>query len=469
MKPITFGEAACFVKTRVWRGDRQRIITGAAVDSRRVKKGDLFFALIGEKTDGHTFVSHALQKGAAGIVSSRSLEELSLPPEVPVFIVDDPLKALWELANGYLHVIGPTVIGVTGSVGKTTSKDMIASVLSSDYQVHKNQGNLNTEIGLPLSILEMKEDDEIAVLEMAMRGQGQIAELAAIAEPKVGVVTNIGETHIEILGSIENIAKAKGELLRALPADGVAAVNGDDPWCRKIAQELECQVYYFSKEGNGDVLAEEIVNLKDQGISFTIASGERRFPVHIPLPGMHNVENALAAVTVGLFFGVDPSAIAKQFSRFTSSSMRMEIIRREDFTVINDTYNASPRSTEAALDVLKDMKGKGSTMAILGDMLELGEREEEGHREIGSKVAAKGIDRLITVGDRAKFIAKAAVEAGMAESSVFAGSSKEEALEALRDNLDEGDTILVKGSRGMAMEDIVEAMLEIPSLHEGGG
>jgi UDP-N-acetylmuramoyl-tripeptide--D-alanyl-D-alanine ligase len=469
VKPMKIREIARALEPLYWQGEGEIAITGVAVDSRAVCNGDLFFAMIGGEMDGHTFIPHALRKGAAGLVISRPPGELHLPPEIPVICVDDTQRALWDLARAYRRMIGPTVVGITGSVGKTTTKDMTAAVLETQFSVLKTMGNLNTEVGLPLTIFRLEEHHRIAVLEMGMRGLGQIAQLASIAEPTIGLITNIGETHIEILGSIENIAKAKGELLDALPEDGVAILNGDDPWCRKLAENLTCRVYFFSARGEGDVNAEDVVNLKDQGFSFAAVSGERRFLVHVNQPGLHNLENALAAVTTGLVFGIEPENISRGLSTFQASKMRMHFMRREDFILINDAYNASPRSVAGALDVLKDTGRSGRTIAVLGDMLELGVREEAGHDQVGQKVADLKIDLLITIGDRARRIGQSAAAAGMEDDRIWQCNSNREALAILQDQLRFGDAILVKGSRGMLMEEIADALTNIPPLVKEGG
>jgi UDP-N-acetylmuramoyl-tripeptide--D-alanyl-D-alanine ligase len=465
---MTFREMTQDLEINCWQGNGDTIIHGIVVDSRCVQPGDLFIAMVGASMDGHTFIPHALKKGAAGLIVNRSPDDMRLPPDVPVMFVENTHQALWDLAKAYRKKMNPTVIGITGSVGKTTTKDMTAAVLETKFSVLKTKGNLNTEVGLPLTLFQLEEHHQVAVLEMGMRGEGQISQLASIAEPTIGIITNIGETHIELLGSIENIAKAKGELLDALPEDGVAILNGDDPWCRKLAENLRCRIYFFSAQGEGDVNAEEVINLKDQGFSFFAVSGERRFPVHVRVPGLHNLENALAAVTTGLVFGADPENISRGLALFESSKMRMDIIRREDFIIINDAYNASPRSMAAALEVLADMKDKGRTVAVLGDMLELGSREEAGHREVGEKVAAAGLDLLISVGKRGRLIGEAAGEAGMKPDKINICNDNEEALSVLREQLQQGDVILVKGSRGMAMEEIVTALENTPSLSKGG-
>ncbi len=450
------------------QGDPDVIIKGVAVDSRHVVPGDLFFAMIGEAADGHDYIHQAVANGASGLVVSRLLADVSFPNQLLVIRVDNTHYALWDWANYYLHTIGPTVIGITGSVGKTTTKDMIASVLATRFSVLKNQGNLNTEIGMPMTILNLEDHHQIAVLEMAMRGIGQIAQLAEIAEPKIGVITNIGETHIELLGTVENIAKAKGELLDALPSDGVAILNGDDPWCRKLAETTRCPVYFFSASGEGDVVAENIINYKEDGFAFTVVSGERRFDVQVPLPGLHNVANALAAATCGMVLGVEPDEITAGLARFVPSKMRMQITRRPDFILIDDAYNANPRSMGAALDVLMDVGSNLRKVAVLGDMLELGNREIDGHKEIGVRVADHDIDLLITVGRRARLIAAAASDMGMADDRIICVDHNQDAFHEIKERIKPGDVILVKGSRGMGMEEIIAAVQNLPPVIEGG-
>jgi len=434
---------------------REVRFSSVVTDSREAVPGSLFVALRGERADGHDFVGEATRRGAAGAMVSRvpsGAEEL----RIPLIIVEDTLKALGALASAYRLRFNPLVVGITGSVGKTTTKEMTAAVLGVKHRVLKTEGNMNTEIGVPLTVFRLTDDHDVAVFEMAMRARGEIAWLAGIARPRIGVITNIGETHLERLGSRENIALAKAELLEALPEDGCAVLNGDNEWVRWVRDKARCRSVYYGMTPSCEVTAEDVRSGPD-GTRFRLKTPSGTADCFITIPGEHHVYNALAAATVGLNSGLDPSEVSEGLGRFRTGRMRSEVLEADGVTIINDAYNASPVSTKAALQVLKTL-ARGRAIAVLGNMLELGEYAVQGHREVGLEAARLKLDLLVTVGDLAENIADAAISAGMNAGSVIACGTKEEAVKLLRERVRPGDTVLVKGSRGMKMERIIEGL-----------
>ncbi len=463
-KRFTAAEAAAVGGGAVVAGPSDALITGAASDSRRVRSGDLFVAIPGERVDGHTFLNVAAAAGAAAALVSRAVEA---PPGLAVIQVDDTVDALGRLAADYRRRFDLPVVGVTGSVGKTTTKDLLAGVLSRSFETLANEGNLNTEVGLPLTVLELERRHQVGVFEMGMRGRGEIAYLAGIARPSIGLITNIGPTHLELLGSIENIARAKAELIEGLPADGLAVLNGDDPLCRSISGLTRARVVYYGAGPDCEVRAEEFETLGEKGVRGRVAVADpagagagvtERFEVVVPIPGRHNVGNALAAVAVGRALGMSLTDIAAGLAAPRRSAMRLAVVHAAGLTIIDDTYNAGPASMRAALGILKEVAGRGRSTAILGNMLELGAAAEAGHEEIGRAVREFGIGRLITVGDLGAVIARAAVAAGYDASLVTTCASNAEAVRVARAWLRPRDTVLVKGSRGMKMEEITGAL-----------
>ncbi|MGB9867282.1 MAG: UDP-N-acetylmuramoyl-tripeptide--D-alanyl-D-alanine ligase [Bacillota bacterium] len=440
----------CLQATQLGPGNPD--VLGVSVDSRQVKAGDLFVALRGERTDGHLFVAEAFGHGAVAAIVSRPVEAPG-----PLVLVQDTLKALAVLANWYRRRVDPLVVGVTGSVGKTTVKDMIWCVSSARFKTHRSEENMNTEVGLPLSLLRAAPDVQVAVMEMAMRGSGQIRELCLVAEPDYGVITSIGETHLELLGSVENIARAKWELVESLPPEGWAILNWDEDWPRRLAPSAPCQVISFGFHEEADVRATGIVDRGEQGMSYTLVTVKGQIRVDLPVNGRHMVRNSLAAAAFGVLAGLELEEIRLGLQEVSLTRMRLEMLRLGEFLVINDAYNANPASTKAALEVLKSV-AKGRTVAVLGDMLELGERAVSGHTEVGEKCAQLGVDLLVAVGELSKNIASGALAGGLDASRVFWCPTKVEAVELLHKLLRNGDTVLVKGSRGTKMEEIIQGL-----------
>ncbi len=442
----------------------KNLFTGFIIDSREARGGELFFPLRGEKTDGHSFILDALKKGAAGsLLEQRRLNFLTgeeFPPGKTLIIVDDVLKALHKLAFFHRQKYSLPLIAVTGSNGKTTTKDLIASVLATRYNVLKTEGNLNNHLGLPLMLLCLEERHDVAVMEMGMSGFGEIALLSSLALPSLGVITNIGEAHMEYLGSVENISKAKNELLVSMGSGGKAFLNGDDPYLQRMGENFEGEVFYY---GFGEKV--HLRGLKyfssGEGAGFnTLLPGRKEQEFWIPVPGKHNVYNALAAIAIGRHFGIETEKIKKGLAEAKISGMRMERkAAKGGFRVINDAYNASPSSMKAALLTLKDQAGDSTAIAILGGMLELGNLTEKGHLDVGKYLAALAPDYLITVGELALLIARGAREAGFPAEKIFEAGSSREALEHLKSLKLKGACLLLKGSRMMRLEKIAEELL----------
>lgn len=449
---------------RIVDGSGDLLVTGVAIDSRQVSQGDLFVPIVGERVDGHDYLLDVAAKG--GVASFCDQERVSGVETggLALIAVPSALSAFQELASWYRDQMKAQVVGVTGSVGKTSTKDLITSVLGRQFQVMANKGNLNTEIGLPLTLFDLEPEVEYAVLEMGMRGPGQIQHLAEIAKPLIGVITNVGESHIEILGSKEAIAQAKGELIRCLPQAGWAILNGDDPLVRGQARSTQAQVVYYGLSGAADlkVWADAVSQLADGRVKFRLHVAEEVEEVTLSIPGKHNVLNALAAAGVGHCVGLGIKQIAQGLSLAGLTGMRCEILHSlKGFTVINDTYNACFDSMRAGLDLLASLKKRESrSIAVLGDMLELGTNSQSAHERVGRYAASSGADLLITVGQRAVGIAQAAKEAGLEGNKVFALSTTKEATDFLKPIVGANDVLLIKGSRGMQMEKIVNALLE---------
>jgi UDP-N-acetylmuramoyl-tripeptide--D-alanyl-D-alanine ligase len=454
---FTAREVEVVCRGRLVRGRGDVAVTSAVTDSREATPGAVFFALKGERVDGHDFVGDAVNRGATAVVVSRPVES-PLPESTAVVMVDNTTVALGLLAAEHRRRFAGMVVGVTGSVGKTSTKEMTASVLSVRLRVLKNPGNMNTEIGVPLAAFNLSPAFDAAVFELAMRSRGEIAWLASIVKPSVGVITNIGETHLERLGTRENIAAAKAELLEELPPDGLAVLNGDNEWARKVRERARCRAVFYGMETPADVCADE-VRVRPEGTDFRLRASGGSTRCTIAAPGEHHVYNAMAAACVGLWFGLSLDEIAAGLRAFRPAGMRTEFLRVSGVTVINDAYNASPVSTKAALAVLSRVS-QGRKVAVLGNMLELGDYSVEGHRETGKAACAAGVDELITVGDLAVGIADGALGSGMDPARVHNCSSNQEALSLLRVVLREGDTVLVKGSRGARMEEIVNGLME---------
>lgn len=432
---------------------RTELIAGVAIDSRKVMKGNLFVPFQGENTDGHAYVESAIANGAGAALWQKDVPN---PPEnLPILLVDDPLESLQKLADSYLQQVSPKVVGVTGSNGKTTTKDMIASLLSQKYKVHKTEGNYNNHLGLPLTILGMDEDTEIAVLEMGMSGRGEIELLSKLAKPEIAVITNIGEAHLLDLGSREGIAEAKLEITKGLREDGVMIYHGDEPLLHDQLSLSQWKTCSFGREQSNTIYPLTIESSQEQT---TFTTNLYSDALVLPVLGNHNVLNALAAILVARELDVDSSAIAKGLLELKVTNMRMEMVEgQQGEKIINDAYNASPTSMKAAIDLVVELKGYNQKYLVLGDMLELGPDEAQFHREIGESIERGKVDKLFTFGNLGMQIAEGA-KSTLGEDCVHAFLDKQALIQELKKYIGKNDLVLVKASRGMKLEEVVQAL-----------
>jgi UDP-N-acetylmuramoyl-tripeptide--D-alanyl-D-alanine ligase len=458
--PLTASDVATLAGGAVVQGDPAAAVRGAAIDSREIEAGMLFVALRGEHADGHRFVGEALRRGAAAALVSASVPDV--PHDAVLIRTEDTLRGLQRLARGLRDrprtVKGSArtlrVVGITGSVGKTSTKEMTALVLGERFETARSPENWNTEIGVPLVLINLPDAAEVAVIEMAMRGAGQIRELVEIAAPNVGVVTAVGESHMDFFETREQLAAAKGELIEGLPPDGTAVLNADDPLVLGLARRGPARVMTFGF-GEADVTARDIRVRPGEGSTFTlrIPRGEAR--VTLAIPGRHSIQNALAAAAVGAAMAVPANAIARGLGRARGMAQRLQVLRLAGALVINDAYNSSPRSVAAALDVMDELPGR-PRIAVLGDMRELGALSLGAHRQVGREVARRRVDVLIALGPLAADLAAAAGEAGVPR--VVHTLDPAEALAALRREMAPGAVVLVKGSRALEMERIIDGL-----------
>jgi UDP-N-acetylmuramoyl-tripeptide--D-alanyl-D-alanine ligase len=447
-------------------GSRDKVANDACVDSRCVTAGCMFVAMPGENVDGHDFLEMAIRHGARVLLVTRPAEELAealaqaAAHSVAVIRVDDALEALQELAAHHRSRLHCQVLGITGSTGKTTTKDFVTAALSMGKRVVATQGNRNNELGVPLTVLEATTSTEVLVVEMGMRGLGQIARLCEIARPTLGLVTNVGTSHIELLGSQDAVVEAKGELVRYLGSEAVVFLNGDDEHSAQIAETTSALVVLYGLSEACAVRAEDIELDAESRASFVLVAGDVRTPVVLGVPGRHNVYNALAAAAVALHLGVGADAVAEGLAAAAVSAMRMQVFNAASgVTVVNDAYNANPSSMRAAVETLAAMQVNGRRIAVLGDMAELGSLTELAHFRVGEQVAHLGIDALVTVGPRALRIGEGARAAGLAASSVSTHESAEEAGLAVAEMASPGDAVLVKASRVMGLESVVDQLV----------
>ena len=447
------------------RGDERQDVCGISTDSRRVQAGNVFVALRGERFDGHRFVPDAIQRGAAGVMVSDTarLSEVALngnEPSVAVICVADTEKALQDLATAHRQRFQGSVVAVTGSNGKTTVKEMIASVLQTWFSTHKASGNLNNHIGVPLAVLGLDVLKRTMVLELGMNHLGEISRLCEIAQPDVGIITNIGLAHLGCLGSVDAIQQAKGELTASLDASGVAIVNADDPRALALGQQSAGRLITFGQTHHADVRGwvQEDLGLAGTRCCVILDGVTHEFRLHAP--GAHQIMNALAAAAVGMAFEVPEERIICGLQHYRGVRGRLAMRRgQEDVWLIDDTYNANPQSMQVALNFLAGVPGGGRNIAVLGDMLELGEDGPALHQEVGSLVSQTNVHTLIALGPAAAHIARGAHQAGMERERIHHTTSQQEVLSLLAELMQAQDVVLLKGSRGMAMEHLVEALV----------
>jgi UDP-N-acetylmuramoyl-tripeptide--D-alanyl-D-alanine ligase len=448
-------------------------IAEPVIDSRKAVPGSLFIAMAGESADGHDYVGDAIQRGAVAALVEREIElptahqviDLrggAAPPDSPtppvLLLVDDTLTALQTIARRWVRQFSARIVGVTGSVGKTTTKEVIADVLGQRFNTLRSEASYNNEIGLPLTVLQLNDQHERAVLEMSMYVPGEIALLCDIAPPQVGVVTLIAPVHLERAKTLQNIINAKTELVRALPPapEGIAVLNFEDKNVMSMAAHTQARVFTYGLQPAADIWADQIEGLGLDGVRFWLHHADERRQIKLPMLGQHSVHTALRAAAVGLVEGLSWEEIIAGLQQGRNQLRLLTVEGPHGSIILDDTYNASPTSTIAALNLLNDLM-EGRRIAVLGDMLELGSYEATGHRRVGVRAAAVA-DLLVTVGERGRIIAQEAIRSGMPAGAVEPCESAEEALAYLLAQVRSGDAVLVKGSRAVGMERIVHAL-----------
>ncbi len=432
-------------------------ITGVSTDSRRINPGSLFIALQGERFDAHDFIPEIIQTGiaAAVIISRRDC----IPPGelmTSVILVQDTQEALQRLAACYRQLFSVPVVAVTGSVGKTTTKDILAQCLSPVFQTLKTSGNFNNEIGLPLTLLNMEAEHQAAVVEIGMRAPREIYQLAAILKPSYAIISNVEAVHLETMGSLENIARAKCEVLEFIRTGYFALINGDNDILMRTAAEYSCRVYTFGYQEKCDI---QILSVDNDGtgirVGLKLFACQEEF--YLPVPVVQLATNLASAVGMAFLMGVGLPEIKTALADFVPGNQRMNIIPMDaGGLIIDDTYNANPLSTMAALEACQQMSRGRKKVAVLGDMMELGDYEIEGHKNVGKKAAELDIDIMVTIGERAKYYKEGAVEAGMSEKQIIHFTYPNEALKWIKENISPADVILFKASRGMQLDKLVQ-------------
>ena len=435
----------------VIRGYSGKEAAGIVIDSRKVEPGDIFVAIRGERVDGHQFIREVFDKGAIAVVCEEEPEELP----GPCIRVEDSLAALRQIAAFYREQMPIPIVGITGSVGKTSTKEFVASVLAQKYKTHKTQGNFNNEIGVPLTLLAMPEDTEAAVVEMGINHFGEMHRLSEMVKPDICVMTNIGQCHLEFLGSRDGILKAKSEIFDFMNPEGTVCVNGDDDKLMTIGEVHGKRPVHFGLSPENDIYADTIVSRGLLGSTATIHTPDAAFDVQIPLPGAHMVLNALAATAVGLQLGLTTEQIAAGIAAVQAVSGRSRVVQAKDLVLIDDCYNANPVSMKASIDVLSNAPGR--KIAVLGDMGELGAEEKQLHYMVGEHFAGKGIDALYCVGTLSQEIAKA-VRTCSSKTEVHHYEDKADLIKDLVKEVQSGDTVLVKASHFMGFPEIVKKL-----------
>ena len=467
MALFTVAELREVISVKVIAGDpspsAKRRFRGISTDSRSIRRGDLFVALRGDRFDGHQFVPAVLAKGAAGAIvhDGYQLEGTRARSNEPfVFGVQDPLFAYQQLATHHRSRFSIPVVAVTGSNGKTTTKDMVASVLAARWRTLKTEGNYNNRIGVPHTLFRLTSRYQAAVIEMGVDHRGQTTRLCEIVRPNIGLITNIGPDHLEFFGGMEGSAQAKAELLDMLPLEGTAVLNADDPYFDYLAARARCRVVSFGVSDRAQVRGVEVVSDARHGTTFSLRLPGKSRPVsvRIKVHGAHNVTNALAAAAVGFSLNFTGTMIAEGLAKFRPAAMRSQVMNHHGVQIINDCYNANPASMKAALQLLSEWTPARDRVAVLGDMLELGRGTQQLHRDVGGFAAALPISRLVACGDLGREIAAGAREAGMSAEAVVELSDAGAAADYLKKSVRRGDVILVKASRGMRMEQIVQSL-----------
>jgi UDP-N-acetylmuramoyl-tripeptide--D-alanyl-D-alanine ligase len=445
--------------------------TGVTIDSRNVRDGDLFIAIAGERHDGHDYVFDALDRGAAAAVVSRNWLSEHKRRSVrgrPLIPVNDTVEALQALSQYHRQRLGLPVVAISGSNGKTTTKEMTASVLRTRYRAMRSESSFNNHIGVPLTLLRLRRSHEVAVVEMGMNHRGEIAHLCSVAEPTAGVITNVCAAHLEFMGDLDGVAEAKAELAEAIGPHGFLVLNADDPKVSAMRNRSEARIITFGLENDADIRGEIVEFSRGIFPVFRINGGP---PIHLEVPGTHNVMNGLAAAAVGDAMGCMPEQVQEGLEAYKGARWRTEIVEADGIVVLNDSYNANPASSSVALQLLSDFENGDShrRIAVLGDMLELGDTAGQSHQEMGEESAGSGIELLVAVGDFASEVIKGAVNAGLPSELTISSGDVNEAWKELEPRLREGDLVLVKGSRRVGLDQLVEQICNRDGIPETEG
>ena len=446
------GELISGVGTKVFRG--------VSIDSRTLKKDELFICIHGHRFDGHDFIEEVQNKKAAAIILSDGSNVISRRGEVPIVVrVDDTLEALQELARFHREKMSMRVVGITGTNGKSTTKEMTAAITEKKFKTIKTRGNLNNHIGLPLNLFHLSKTDEVAIMEMGMSAAGEIKRLAEIAQPQIGVLTNISEGHLVHLKTLKKVQAAKGELYDSLSEQGTAIVNVDDPLVFELAKSVRAKVVTYGIYNKADIKAENIRPMGQEGFSLDVNFFDKNVPVCLPFLGECNIYNALAAIATGFSLGIGSDDIQDGLRNVKLLPNRYEVVEHEGATIINDSYNANPRSMQEALKTLTGYRCEGRRFFVVGDMLELGDLAELAHVRLGVNIAKYSIDYLVVVGELSAYVAKSAVASGMNKKQTATASDHKCAVAFLKKHVRPGDCLLVKGSRGSRMEEVIEGFV----------
>ncbi len=452
---FTVKDTLISTKGRILSGNVEDMLTGVSTDTRRMRGGELFVAIKGERFDGHNFILDAVSRGAGGVLVQENCITNKANfkiPDTSFISVADSIKALGDIAHFHRTRFSIPIIGVTGSNGKTTTKEMIAAILGKSFRILKNFGTENNHIGVPLTLMRLKSEHKMAVLEMGTNHLGEIRRLSGIARPTTAVITNIGPSHLEYLKNTDTVLKSKIEILEHMDKNSSLVINGDDESLKTVKTDLKVTKFGLNKKC--DFYAEN-VDIQPDGISFKLNGKDQ---INLAIVGRHNVYNALAAIASTWNFGIPINEIKEALKEFRVPNMRMEVKRIGDIRVINDSYNSNPLSMKQAIESLRDITTKGRKILVAGDMLELGNLSSRFHHLVGRQAAESGIDLLVAVGKLSEHVAKGAQEAGMSGKKIKLCNLTKEACETVKGLIRKGDTVLVKGSRAMKMEDIVQVL-----------
>jgi len=445
---------------RLIQGNPETLFAGLSTDTRTIREGEAFLALRGERFDGHAFVREAAKKGAAGtIVQNGDLAHAIMDSiaSIPIIAVPETLRALGDTARYWRDRFSIPVIGITGSNGKTTTKEMIAFRLEERFHVLKNPSNFNNLVGLPLTLLSLEPRHEAAVVEMGTNKPGEIGRLAEIARPTVGIITNIGQAHLEGMGSMETLVKEKGDLFRAVAPDGTVVVNTNDPYVASLAGGLTAKTISYGVNTKADVMIDRVRCRGSRGMTCRILTGEEEGTISLSVVGLQFASTVAAAAAVARCFDMDVKTITDRLTAFKPLPMRMEVVSLEGITFINDAYNANPPSVQIALETLARIEPKGRTFVVLGDMLELGDISQTAHRRVGQLLGTLNVAGVFLLGAHATDVVEGAVEKGMIRDRIWIARTHRDIVNLLKAHINPGDWVLVKGSRGMCMEAVIDA------------